>query len=89
LQHIQEVLIEPRKEKKIGSIKNEENTIVPNKTKREYFVKDHVNMSHQFLDEGIYNTLIFGNSLFIYEEKKDGSWGLDFDGAHSSSGSCA
>jgi hypothetical protein len=80
LQHIQEVLIEPHKEKKIGAIKNEEKTIFPNKTKKEDFVKDHVNMPHQVLDEGIDNTFIFSNSLFLDEEKKDGSWGLDFDG---------
>jgi ribonuclease HI len=46
-------------------------------------------MPHQVLDEGIDNTFIFENSLFLDEEKKDGSWGLDFDGMHSSSGSGA
>jgi ribonuclease HI len=29
------------------------------------------------------------NSLFLDEEKKEGSWGLDFDGVHSSVGSGA
>jgi ribonuclease HI len=46
-------------------------------------------MTHQALDEGIDNTFILENSLFLDEEKKDGSWGLDFDGAHSNSGSGA
>jgi len=86
LQHIQEFLAEPCKEKKTTAINNEEKTIFPNKTKKENFFKDHISMPHQVLDEGIDNTFIFANSLFLDEEKKDGSWGLDFDGMHSSSG---
>jgi ribonuclease HI len=50
---------------------------------------DHVNITHQVLEEGIDNTFILENSLFLDEEKKEGSWGLDFDGAHSSTGSGA
>jgi hypothetical protein len=50
---------------------------------------DHLNITHQVLKEGFDNTFIFANSLFLNEEKKKGSWGLDFDGVHSSTGSGA
>jgi ribonuclease HI len=88
LQHIQQVLREPHKEKEVGIIKGEENTLSPSKTKKEGFV-DHVNVTHQVLEEGIHNTFILENSLFLNEENKEGSWGLDFNGAHSSTGSGA
>jgi len=87
LKHIQEVLTEQCKENKIGAIKNEDKNIFPNKSKKEYFFKEHVSMPHQVLDEGIDNTFIFENSLILDEEKKDTSWGLDFDGMHASLGS--
>jgi hypothetical protein len=48
---------------------------------------DHVNITHQVLEEGIDNTFILANSLFLDEEKKEGYWGLYFDGSHSSTGS--
>jgi hypothetical protein len=48
---------------------------------------NHINITHQVLEEGIDSTFILANSLFLDEEKKEGSWGLDFDGAHSSRGS--
>jgi hypothetical protein len=41
------------------------------------------------LEEGINDTFILENSLFLDEEEREGSWGLDFDGAHSSIGSGA
>jgi ribonuclease HI len=47
------------------------------------------NVNHQVLEEGIDNMFILENSPFIDEERKEGSWGLDFDGAHSSTGSGA
>jgi ribonuclease HI len=43
----------------------------------------HVNVNHWVLEEGIDNTFILENSLFIDEERKKGCWGMDFDGAHS------
>jgi hypothetical protein len=36
------------------------------------------------LEEGIDNMFILVTSPFIDEERKEGSWGLYFDGAHSS-----
>jgi hypothetical protein len=44
--------------------------------------------SHKVLNEGINRTFISENSLFQYQEERDGYWGLDFDGAHSILGSC-
>jgi hypothetical protein len=41
------------------------------------------------LKEGIDNTFILANSLFLDEDKKEGYWGLDLDGALSSTCSCA
>jgi hypothetical protein len=35
------------------------------------------------MEEGIDNTFILQKYLFIYEEKKEGYWGLDLYGAHS------
>jgi len=49
----------------------------------------HVNINHQVLEEGIDNMFILVNSPFVDEQRKEGSWGLDFDGAHSSTGSDA
>jgi hypothetical protein len=49
----------------------------------------HDNVNHQVLEEGIDNMFIVVDSPFIDEEIKEGSWGLDFDGAHSSVGSGA
>jgi hypothetical protein len=72
LQHIQKVLTELHKEIEIGIIKSEENSLSPNKTKKEYFV-NHINITHQGLEEGINNTFILENSIFLYEEKKEGS----------------
>jgi hypothetical protein len=85
LQHIQQVLTEPHKEREVDIIKGEEKVFSPSKTKSEGVV-DHVNITHQVLEEGIDNTFILENSLFLDEENKEGSWGLDFDGAHSSTG---
>jgi hypothetical protein len=68
LQHIQKVLIEPHREKEISVIKED-------------FV-NQVNITHQVLDEGIGNTFILEKSLFLDEEKKEGTWGLDFEGSH-------
>jgi len=44
----------------------------------------HDNVNHRVLEEGIDSMLIFLDSPFIDEERKQGSWGLDFYGAHSS-----
>jgi len=75
---ILEVLTKPREEKK---------TTFTNKTKMVYSFKYHVNFPHQVLNEGIDNTFIFANCLFLEKEKNDGSWGLYFYGTHLSSGS--
>jgi ribonuclease HI len=50
---------------------------------------NHNSFSHQIhvVSEEIDCTLIFPNSLFWDEEKKDGCWALEFHGAHSSAGS--
>jgi ribonuclease HI len=44
----------------------------------------HDRANHLVLKEGIYIMYIFVDSPFIDEERNEGSWGLDFDGAHSS-----
>jgi hypothetical protein len=85
LKTIQQILTEPHKENEFFVTKSEEKTHFLEKTKKGDIL-NHVNISHQVLDEGIDNTFIFSNSLFLEEEKKEGSWVLDFDGAHSSSG---
>lgn len=85
LQHIQQVLKDPHKERKVDIIKGEEKVFSLNKTKNEGVV-DHVNITHQVLDEGFDNTFILLNSLFLDKENKEGSWGFNFDGAHSSTG---
>jgi hypothetical protein len=51
--------------------------------------KGHDNVKHQVLEEGIDSMFILVDSSFVDEERKEGSWGLDFDGAHSSTGSSA
>jgi hypothetical protein len=84
LWHVQRVITEAREENKIGVVKNgEKKATFTNNTKEVGLVKDYVISPHQFLDEGINNTFIFSNSLFLDEEKKDKSWGLDFDDTHS------
>jgi hypothetical protein len=45
------------------------------------------NINHQVLEEGINIMFILVNSPFVDEERKEESWGLDFDGSHSSMGS--
>jgi hypothetical protein len=57
LQHIWQVLTKPHKEKEIGIIKSKKQTISPNKTKKEEFI-NHLNITHQVLEEGIDNTFI-------------------------------
>jgi hypothetical protein len=84
--YIRQVFAEPLKETKVKVIKGEEKVSSPDRTKVESTV-GHININHQVLEEGIDNTFILENSLFIDEEKREGSWGLDFDGAHSSTGS--
>lgn len=37
------------------------------------------------MDEGIDNTHVLSNPIFQDEEKMDGCWTLEFNGAHSSS----
>jgi hypothetical protein len=49
----------------------------------------HDNKNHQVLEEGIDSMFIAVDSPFIDEERNEGSWGLDFDGAHSNVGSGA
>jgi hypothetical protein len=68
LQHIQQVLTEPHRENKIGIIKSEEKTLSPDKTKKEDFV-NHVNITHQVMDEGINNTS-FSNNPFSLTKKR-------------------
>ena len=63
--------------------KLKEKVYIQDNTKTENNVGRH-NVNHQVLEEGIDNMFILANSPFIDEERKEGSWGLDFDGAHSS-----
>jgi hypothetical protein len=91
LQYVQEILSPPHEKKEPLAIKSgSEEAITRDETHKGATiepVKDCIDSSHQVLDEGINNTFILENSLFQDEEKRDGCWGLDFDGAHSSSGS--
>jgi hypothetical protein len=91
LRYIQKILSPPCKEKEPLTLKSvSEEAITKDETHKGdtmEMVKDCISSSHQVLDEGINNTFILENSLFQDEEKRDGCWGLDFDGAHSSSGS--
>jgi ribonuclease HI len=88
LQHILQVLTEPHKEREVGIIQGRGEIFSPSWTKSEDVV-DHVNITHHILEEGIENTFILEKSLFLDEEKEEGSWGLYFNGAHSSTGSGA
>jgi hypothetical protein len=68
--------------------KVKEKVSVQDNTKNENTV-GHDKVNHQVLEEGINNMFILVDSPFVEEERKEGSWGLDFDGAHSSVGSGA
>ena len=41
----------------------------------------HDKVNHQVLEEGIDNMFTMVESPFVDEERKEGSWSLDFDGA--------
>jgi hypothetical protein len=87
-QYFQQILVEPLDEMRVKIDKGNEQVSLQDMTKAESTVA-HINVNHQVLEEGIDNTFILANSPFIDEERKEGSWGLDFDGAHSSKGSSA
>jgi ribonuclease HI len=87
-QYFQQMFAEPLDKTRCEINKVKEQVSLQDSTKTENTV-GHDNVNHQVLEEGIDNMFIVVDSPFIDEERKEGSWGLDFDGAHSSVGSGA
>jgi hypothetical protein len=87
-QYFQQIFVKPLDETKCETKKDNEQVSLQDSIKTENIV-GHDNVNHQVLKEGIDSMFIVVDFPFIDEEKKEGSWGLDFDGAHSSTGSGA
>jgi ribonuclease HI len=82
-QYFQQIFTEPIDKKKCENNKGKYQVSLQDNIKtKNILVHDIVN--HQVLEEGIDSMFILVDFPFVDEEIKEGSWGLYFDGAHSS-----